>query len=62
MKPPWNSLEVTKLVVQALTPIAMAILGIYLSRLAKKFEHLQWRNQRLIEKRIARYTTISHRN
>lgn len=56
---PWSSLEVTKLLVSALTPIAVAILGVYLTRLAKRFEHLQWRNQRLIEKRISVYDDLA---
>lgn len=56
---PWNSLEIVKLLVSALTPIAVAILGVYLTRLAKRFEYLQWRNQRLIEKRIAVYDDLA---
>jgi len=58
---PWNSLEIVKLVVATLTPIAVALLGLYLTRLAKRFEHLQWRNQRLIEKRIAVYDALAHK-
>jgi len=46
----WNSLEIAKLVAGILTPIALAALGIYLHRLAKRFEYLQWRNQKLTEK------------
>jgi len=59
MKPPWNSLEVVKLVVAGLVPVAVAVLGVYLTRIAKKFEHLQWRNQRLVEKRIAIYDDLA---
>ncbi len=55
----WTSLEIAKLVVQAATPLAVAGLGVYLTRLAKRFEHLQWRNQRLIEKRIAVYEDLA---
>lgn len=55
----WSKLEIVKLLVQAATPIAVAILGVYLTRLAKRFEHVQWRNQRLIEKRISVYDDLA---
>lgn len=56
---PWPSIEIAKLVIAALTPIAVAILGLYLTRLAKRSEHNQWRNQRLIEKRIVVYDDLA---
>jgi hypothetical protein len=55
----WTSLELTKLVLQGATPLAVAILGLYLTRLAKRFEDVQWRNQRLIEKRIEIYDDLA---
>lgn len=55
----WTSLEVAKLVVQLLTPAAVALLGFYFTRVVKRLEHFQWRNQRLIEKRIAVYDALA---
>jgi hypothetical protein len=55
----WNSLEITKLAVQAATPIVVTMLGLYLTQLAKRFDDRQWRNQRLIEKRIAIYDDLA---
>jgi hypothetical protein len=55
----WNSLEIAKLAAGLLTPIALAVLGIYLHRVAKRFEHLQWRSQKLIEKRLAVYDSLA---
>jgi len=55
---PWNSLEVAKIVAGLLTPIAIAIFGIYVHRVTKKFEHLQWRSQKLVEKRLAVYDDL----
>lgn len=55
----WTSLEIVKLVVQLLSPIAVAILGFYFTRIVKSFEHFQWRNQRLIEKRIEVYDDLA---
>jgi hypothetical protein len=48
----WNSLEVTKLVVGALVPVSVAMLGFLLTRVMKQIEASQWLNQKLIEKRI----------
>jgi hypothetical protein len=55
----WSSLEIVKLLVAVVTPLVVAVVGIYLSRVAKRFEHLQWRNQRLIEKRIVIYDDLA---
>lgn len=48
----WNSLEVAKLIVGALTPLTVALLGIWVARATRKLEASQWVNQKLIEKRI----------
>lgn len=55
---PWNSLEMAKLVVGVLTPLSVVGLGWYVSRSLKRFELLQWTNQKLIEKRLAVYAEV----
>lgn len=55
----WSSLEILKLAIAALTPILVAILGWYLTRVAKNFEYAQWRNQRLIDKRVHIYDDLA---
>jgi hypothetical protein len=55
----WNSLEIAKLLVAGLTPVLIAIVGLYLNRRLKRFEHMQWRNQKLIEKRLAIYDDLA---
>lgn len=52
---PWNWLEVAKIAAGLLTPVALALLGIYIHRVTKRFEHSQWRSQKLVEKRLAVY-------
>ncbi|MES2877358.1 MAG: hypothetical protein V4713_02965 [Pseudomonadota bacterium] len=52
----WNSLEVAKLIVGVFTPLA---LGIYIHRVTKRFEHLQWRSQKLVEKRLSVYDDLA---
>src|SRR5664280_674150 len=55
----WNSLEVAKLVCSMLTPAAIAIFGVYIHRVTKRFEDRQWRGQKLTEKRLAIYDDLA---
>lgn len=55
----WNSLEIAKLAAQSATPIVLIVAGIYVHRITKRFEHSQWRNQKLIERRLAAYDAIA---
>jgi hypothetical protein len=48
----WNSLEVVKLLVAALAPISVALLGWFISGQLKRLEDLQWKNRKVVEKRI----------
>ena len=56
---PWNWLEIAKLAVGGLTPILLAGLGVYIHFITKRFENLLWRNQKLIEKRLAIYDDLA---
>jgi hypothetical protein len=56
---PWNSLEIAKLLAGLLTPAALALFGIYIQRVTKRFEHLQWRSQKLIETRLKIYEDLA---
>jgi hypothetical protein len=55
----WNSLEITKLVFSALTPIVVAVLGWWISRRLKRLEHAQWANQKFMEKRLEVYSNLA---
>lgn len=55
---PWNWLELVKLAVGVMTPLSVAAFGWFISRRLKRFELLQWSNQKLIEKRIAIYDQV----
>jgi hypothetical protein len=55
----WNSLEIVKLIISTLTPILVAVVGVYIHRVTKRFEYRQWRNQKLIEKRLAIYDELA---
>lgn len=55
----WSWLEVGKLVASLVTPVVVAIFGIYIHRVTKRFEHSQWRSQKLVEKRLAVYDDVA---
>jgi hypothetical protein len=55
----WNSLEIAKLIVQGLIPLLILLLGIIVNRSIKRLEHRQWRNQKLIEKRLEIYNDMA---
>lgn len=55
----WSWLEIAKLLASVLTPIALAALGVYVHRVTKRFEHVQWRSQKLIEKRLSVYEDLT---
>lgn len=57
--PPWNSLELAKLVVAAATPVIVACIGFWISRRLKRLEQLQWSRQKLIEKRLEVHTSLA---
>jgi hypothetical protein len=59
MNPPWNTLEVAKLAASTLTPISVAILGLFLGRAAKRFEARQWASQKVVEKRLLIYDAMA---
>jgi hypothetical protein len=59
----WNSLEITRLVVSVLTPLAVAILGVAVTKASKRAEvasaaaaraaeNAQWANRRAVERLI----------
>jgi hypothetical protein len=48
----WNSLEVAKLVVSALTPIVLFGLGFIVSRAGQRVELARWSRQKVIERRL----------
>ena len=56
---PWDWLEVAKLCTGLLTPIVVAVIGIYIHRVTTRFEQLQWRSQKLTEKRLEIYDAMA---
>lgn len=55
----WTSLEVVKLAVSFLTPVVVVVLGVMVTRAAKRVEDAQWSNRKLIEKRLELYSAMA---
>jgi hypothetical protein len=55
----WTWLELAKIIAGLLTPLTVAAIGIYIHRITKRFEHSQWRSQKLIEKRLSIYDDLA---
>jgi hypothetical protein len=55
----WNSLEVAKLAVALLTPVLLLGLGVVITRAARRVEHAQWANRKLIERRLELYDEMA---
>jgi hypothetical protein len=49
----WSTLEIAKLIVSALTPLAVGAVAFQVTKATKRLEARQWANQKLVEKRIA---------
>lgn len=49
----WSTLEIAKLIVSALTPLAVVAVAFQVTKATKRLEARQWVNQKLVEKRIA---------
>ena len=55
----WNSLEVAKLIVAALTPLVVAVAAYWLNRRLKSVEAAQWSQQKIVERRIHAYDELA---
>jgi hypothetical protein len=58
MNDTWNSLELVKLFVSALTPILVAITGFILNKSLKKIDQRQWTNSKILEKLLLVYDKV----
>jgi len=48
----WSSLEIVKIIVAILSPIAVVIIGFWINRQLKNIDHSLWVNQKVIERRL----------
>jgi hypothetical protein len=55
----WSSLEIAKLIVAALAPIAVVGLGIPITSAVRRLEQAQWQSRKLIELRLELYAVMA---
>ena len=55
----WSSLDVANVVVAALTPVLVVVLGLVVNRSVKRLEEAQWANRKVIERRLECYDDMS---
>jgi hypothetical protein len=48
----WNSVQIVTLIVSALTPITVVVLGVMFARASRRIEQVQWANQTVITHRL----------
>ncbi len=48
----WNSVQIVTLVVDALTPITVLVLGFMFTRASRRIEQVQWANQTVVTHRL----------
>ena len=55
----WSSVQIATLAVAALTPIAVAGLGVFLARASHRLEQVQWANQTVVTRRLEIFADIA---
>jgi hypothetical protein len=48
----WTSVQIVTVIVDALTPLTVAGLGIYVARTGRRIEQVQWANQTVVTRRL----------
>jgi hypothetical protein len=48
----WNSVQIVTLIVDALTPITVVVLGVLFARASRRIEQVQWANQTVVTRRL----------
>jgi hypothetical protein len=55
----WSSLEIVKLIVSALIPLAVVGVGYLVTRATKRLESVQWANQTVIHRRLDIFSEVA---
>src|SRR5574340_1110288 len=48
----WNSVQIVTLIVSALTPITVLVLGVLFNNASRRIEQVQWANQTVVTRRL----------
>jgi hypothetical protein len=55
----WNSVQVVTLVVDALTPITVVVLGVLFTNASRRIEQVQWANQTVVTHRLDIFAQVA---
>lgn len=55
----WTSLEIARLAVGSLMPVAVVGVGFFLSRLSRRVEVVQWANQTVVTRRVELFMQVA---
>lgn len=55
----WNSLEVAKLVVSAVTPTLLFVFGLIVARASRRVEEATWSNRKVVERRLDLHSSMA---
>lgn len=55
----WNSVQIVTLVVDALTPITVVVLGVLFARASRRIEQVQWGNQTVVTHRLEIFAQLA---
>lgn len=55
----WSSLEIAKLIVSMLSPLAVVGIGYLITRATKRLESVQWANQTVIQRRLEIFSEVA---
>jgi hypothetical protein len=48
----WSSVQIVTVIVDAATPVTVAVLGVIFARASRKIEQVQWANQTVVTRRL----------
>lgn len=55
----WTGVDVATVAVNALTPLTVAVLGIYVARASRRIEQVQWANQTVVTRRLDIFSQLA---
>ncbi len=55
----WTGLQIATLAVQALTPLTVAGLGVFIARASRRIEQVQWANQTVVTRRLDTFAELA---
>jgi hypothetical protein len=55
----WNSVQIVTVIVAALTPVTVLVLGVIFARASRKIEQVQWANQTVVTHRLDVYDKLA---